>query len=114
LRLIQHEGPLTASDLADETGFTRASLSVVVEKLSQRGLINREQDREDRRRWLLSTSKSVTDKIDENYAFHAARVEALLESYSEEEFQLVLQFMTSLSQELKIAAIEFRNSVKRD
>ena len=105
-RLVQHTGPLTAADLARETGLTPASLSVIVEKLVDRKFLSRTQDLGDRRRWLLQTTKSAIKKVDAVYAAHARRVEDLLDAYTDDEFQVVLQFMNSLSEELKATAIE--------
>ena len=114
-RLVQHEGPLTASDLAQETGLTPASLSVIVDKLVERGLLTREQDRSDRRRWLLHATKTGAAMVDEVYAAHAKRVNKLLRTYSEEEFEVVLGFLDALSEELRFTAVELtrRGSERR-
>lgn len=104
-RLVQHGGPLTASDLAQETGLTPASLSVIVEKLVAREFLSREQDRNDRRRWLLRTNQAAIAKVDAIYAAHASRAETLLGEYSDEEFEVILRFMDRFADELKATAI---------
>ncbi|GAB3677008.1 MarR family winged helix-turn-helix transcriptional regulator [Salinisphaera aquimarina] len=104
-RLVQHEGPLTATDLARETGLTRASLSVIVDKLVSRKLLGREQDPNDRRRWILRPNPGAIAKVEAIYAAHASRVEKLLDEYTEEEFEVVLRFMEQLADELKNTAI---------
>ena len=104
-RLVQHEGPLTASDLAQETGLTRPSLSVIVDKLVARKFLRREQDRTDRRRWILRTNPAAIAKVDAVYAAHASRTEKLLDEYSDEDFEVVLHFMDRLADELKRTAI---------
>lgn len=104
-RLVQHEGPLTASDLAQETGLTPASLSVIVDKLVERKFLSREQDRNDRRRWLLRTKQPAVAEVNEVYKAHKGRVEKLLDKYSAEEFEVILRFMDSFADELKATAI---------
>jgi DNA-binding MarR family transcriptional regulator len=104
-RLTQHEGPLTATDLAQETGLTRASLSVIVDKLVAREFLSREQDPRDRRRWLLRTNPVAVAKVDAIYADHAVRAETLLTEYSDEEFEIVLDFLNRFADELKATAI---------
>ena len=105
-RLVQHEGPVTASDLAQETGLTRASISVVIDKLVARGFLHREQDCTDRRSWLLEVDQATIVRVDAVYAAHARRVEKLLEEYSDQEFEVVLRFMDLFADELKATAIQ--------
>ena len=107
-RLVQHEGPLTASELAEETGLTRPSLSVIVDKLVAGKFVSRKQDRTDRRRWFLRTNKAAIAKADAVYAAHARRAEKLLDEYSDEEFEVILRFMGSLADELKVTATALR------
>lgn len=109
-RLVQHGGPLTASDLVQETGLTPASLSVVVDKLVAREFLSREQDRNDRRRWLLRTNQAAMAKVEAVYAAHASRVEKLLSEYSDEEFKVILRFMDEFADELKATAISLSES----
>ena len=104
-RLVQHGGPLTASDLVKETGLTPASLSVIVDKLVARAFLSREQDHKDRRRWLLRTNQAAMAKVEAIYAAHASRAEKLLGEYSDEEFEVILHFMDKFADELKATAI---------
>ncbi len=105
-RLVQHEGPLTASDLAKETRLTPASLSVIVEKLVTRKFLRRQQDSDDRRRWILRANLVAIVKVDAIYAAHAKRIEKLLGEYTDNEFNVVLRFMDRLAGELKDTAIQ--------
>lgn len=109
-RLVQHDGPLTASDLAHETGLTAASLSVIVERLVRRHFLIREQDDTDRRRWNLRANEAAFSKVDAVYAAHARRVKKLLDGYSDEEFEIVLAFMDRFAAELKTTAIQLNQS----
>jgi DNA-binding Lrp family transcriptional regulator len=42
-RLVQHEGTVTASEMAKQTGLTPASMSAIIDKLAGRGFLTREQ-----------------------------------------------------------------------
>ncbi len=109
-QLVRHEGPMTAADLARETGLTQASLSVVIDKLVDRKFLSRTQDRTDRRRWILKAIPSAIARVDGIYVAHASRTATLLDGYSEEEFDAALRFMDRLAEELKLTAIEFAQS----
>lgn len=105
-QLVRHEGPLTAADLAKETGLTQASLSVVVDKLVGERFLGRAQDPDDRRRWLLKARPAAIAQVDSVYAAHARRTAAILAGYSEAEFAAGLRFMQRLAAELKLTAVE--------
>ncbi|MCB8877895.1 MarR family winged helix-turn-helix transcriptional regulator [Acidisoma silvae] len=105
-RLVQLDGPIIASDLAKETGLTPASLSVIIDKLVARNFLSREQDKKDRRRWLLRAIEIAIVRVDVVYTAHAHRVEALLDEYTSEEFETALRFIDKLSTELKATAID--------
>lgn len=110
-RLVQHEGIVTASGLAKQTGITPASMSVIVDKLAGRGFFTREQDRSDRRRWLLTAAPEAIEKVDALYAAHASRVDKVLATYSDEEFEIILEFLRVFANELKVTAIELGHAV---
>jgi len=114
-QLVRHEGPLTAAELARETGLTQASLSVVVDKLVREQFVEREQDRTDRRRWILSANQRAIARVDAIYLDHARRTAALLDEYDEGEFTGALHFMDRLAEELKRTTLELaqRHSTRR-
>jgi len=105
-QLVRHEGPMTASQLAQETGLTQASLSLIVDKLASRRLLSRTQDPGDRRRWILKANAAAIAQVDTVYVAHAKRTTTLLDGYSDAEFDAALRFMASLAEELKLTAIE--------
>ena len=71
-QLVRHEGPLTASELARETGLTQASLSVIIDKLVDTQFLSREQDRADRRRWILKANPAAIALVDGVYSLMRA------------------------------------------
>lgn len=105
-QLVRHEGPLTASELARETGLTQASLSVIVDKLVAGAFLSREQDRTDRRRWLLRVHPDAIARVDAVYVTHASRTTTLLDDYSNDELDVALCFIQRLTEELKLTTIE--------
>ena len=109
-QLVRHDGPMTAADLARETGLTQASLSVVIDKLVGTAFLSRKQNMADRRRWLLNAQPAAIERVDAIYTAHAHRTAALLDEYSEADFNAALRFMDRLAEELRLTAIELGDS----
>ena len=105
-RLVEMLGPMTAADLAGETGLTPATLSVVVERLVRKEYLVREQDQADRRRWTLRAAPDASTLVYDAYAVHGDRVEGLLTRYTAAEFDVVTQFLHDFSGALKASALD--------
>ncbi|MEO4046325.1 MarR family winged helix-turn-helix transcriptional regulator [Pseudomonas sp. CAU 1711] len=58
LRVLEGEGRLTASALSRHVSLSAATLSGMLERLEERGLLLRRRDEEDRRRQWLSISEA--------------------------------------------------------
>lgn len=56
LQVLETQGPLTASALSGRVSLTAATLSGVLERLEEQGLLSRERDDQDRRRQWLRVS----------------------------------------------------------
>ena len=109
-QLVRHEGSLTAAVLARETGLSQAALSVIVDKLVAGAFLSREQDRTDRRRWLLQARPEAISRVEAVYAAHARRTAALLDEYSDEELGAALKFMDRLAKELALTTLELTDT----
>jgi DNA-binding MarR family transcriptional regulator len=87
--------PLTAGQLAEATGLTTGSVTVMIDRLEQAGYVQREKDAQDRRRVLV---RSVSARIDQDvaplYAALAAAWARALEGYSTQELSTLLDAQT--------------------
>ena len=54
LNIVALTGPMTAGDLARQTGLTTASITGVLDRLEEGGFIRRERDPKDRRRVIVN------------------------------------------------------------
>jgi DNA-binding MarR family transcriptional regulator len=93
--IIGRKGVVTAGELAEITGLTTGAVTAVLDRLEQRGFVQREHDRTDRRRVLV---RPVADPQRDQ------RIAALFEplsqawsvlctDYQPEELMLILEFM---------------------
>ncbi len=109
-QLVRHDGPMTASDLAQETGLTSAALSPVVDRLVALEFLIRDQDQSDRRRWILQVHPTAIPRVDAVYAAHARRTAMLLDDFGEDDLDAALRFVERLAETLKLTTQELTES----
>lgn len=95
LAALNSPEPLTAGQLAEATGLTTGSVTVMIDRLEQAGYVQREKDPADRRRVLV---RPVAARIDQDvaplYAALAAAWARALEGYSTQELTTLLDAQT--------------------
>jgi DNA-binding MarR family transcriptional regulator len=111
LDVIHREGPVPAGRLADATGLTTGAITTVLDRLERAGFARRVRDPDDRRRVLVEiTPEAFAGSID-YYAEHAAHGERAYRRYTEEQLELLLEFVRAGRElnEREAAKLEARN-----
>ena len=98
-------GGLRVSEVARFLGVTLPTVTAVMDKVVERGLVRRDEDPDDRRQTVCRLRPDGQRLIDRLMAGHRAYTEALLGYLSDEELTVVLQSMRLLIG----AAERFRN-----
>lgn len=106
--LLERGGRLTAGELAVGTGLTTGAITTALDRLERSGYARRVRDANDRRRVYVEptdTAKSIGERF---YSEHAKLAEALYHRYTEEQMQLLLEFVRTSRQfnEHKAAELE--------
>ena len=86
---IARSGSLTPSAIAEHERVSRPTVTRIVAKLLDRGLLVRQDDGEDRRSYLLEVSKDGAALRDLQRARKSAFIKRLLASASEDEVKLL-------------------------
>ncbi len=97
-RLASRPGGVTATELARETGLTLPAMTAVVDRLEQVGYISRERDRNDRRRVIIRAEPAAMRRVDTQYARHSGRVAAMLDGFTDEQFEFLLRYLQEAEQ----------------
>lgn len=95
LGVLLEEGPLTPTRIGEITGLTSGAVTGVMDRLERAGFVAREADPEDRRKVMV---KARSDRIPEVLALYAPLVEAgrsRLERVSEEQMELLADFLNA-------------------
>ena len=77
LEALFHKGPLTHGDIADRVLLASSSMTYVIDKLEERGLLRRRQSEEDRRVKLAELTPEGETKIEAAFSEHAALLGAV-------------------------------------
>jgi DNA-binding MarR family transcriptional regulator len=93
LDVIEREGPVSAGRLADETGLTTGAITSVLDRLERAGHARRVRDPDDRRRVLVELTPEAREYSGRFYAEQQALSERLYRSYTEEQLELLLEFV---------------------
>jgi DNA-binding MarR family transcriptional regulator len=98
LRLVGSEPAMTVSRLAKETGLTLPAITVIVDRLEELGFVARERDADDRRKVAIRPDAAAKRRVDALYADYSAEVAKLLDGYSDAQFELILGYLTKVSE----------------
>jgi DNA-binding MarR family transcriptional regulator len=93
LDVIHREGPVPAGRLADETGLTTGAITTVLDRLERAGFARRVRDPDDRRRVLVEITPDAFAGSIDFYAEHVAHSERSYRRYTEEQIELLLEFV---------------------
>jgi len=93
LNIVALTGPLTAGELARQTGLTTASITGVLDRLEEGGFVRRERDPKDRRRVIVDLNPGPgLREIGPTFGPLVRAWRAAAASYSDEELRLLLGF----------------------
>jgi DNA-binding MarR family transcriptional regulator len=93
LDVIQREGRVPAGRLAAETGLTTGAITTVLDRLERRGYARRVRDPDDRRRVLVELTPEAFAGAGDFYRAQAALGERLYRRYSEEQLEMLLEWV---------------------
>src|SRR5260370_20654155 len=98
LNIVALTGPMTAGDLARQTGLTTASITGVLDRLEEGGFIQRERDPKDRRRVIVNLKAGPgLREIAPTFGPLVKAWRTTAAGYSDEELQLLLEFQPKLA-----------------
>jgi DNA-binding transcriptional ArsR family regulator len=93
LNLVALAGPLTAGELARQTGLTTASITGVLDRLEEGGFVRRERDPKDRRRVNVKLNPGpALAEIGPTFGPLVMAWRGAAASYSDDELRLLVEF----------------------
>ena len=96
LRVVQESNGIDPTEIADQACLLLPSLTRILQKLDEKGLISRERDQVDRRRQVIRITAAGAEIIEANIAASIAIVERTREKLGEERYEALLDLLNEL------------------
>ena len=95
LDLLERSGPLTAGELARQSGLAPASVTGLINRLEHKGFARRIQNPSDRRSILVEVDvERMYARVAPMFADWARSLQELYAGYSDEQLEVILHFLT--------------------
>jgi DNA-binding MarR family transcriptional regulator len=95
LDLLERSGPLTAGELARQSGLAPASVTGLINRLEHKGFARRIQNPSDRRSILVEADvERMYARVAPLFAEWARSLQELYAGYSDEQLEVILHFLT--------------------
>jgi homoprotocatechuate degradation regulator HpaR len=98
LRVVQESGKVDPTEIAEQACLLLPSLTRILQKLEQKGLISREQDMVDRRRQVIRITAAGEKIIDANIAASIAIVDRTRQKMGEDRYEALLDLLNQLDE----------------
>jgi MarR family 2-MHQ and catechol resistance regulon transcriptional repressor len=112
LEALLHRGPLSAKQLGAKVLLTSGSVTAAIDRLAERGLVQREDDAHDRRACIVHLTTAGRRLIERAFAQHRAEMEEALAGFAREERRALLQLLRRLGRIAEESAAKAGSSAK--
>lgn len=110
LGLLERHGAMTAGALSEQSRLAPASVTGIIDRLERGGWVHRTRDPADGRRVLVELDQATTaDHMGVFFVGLMQRLAELYERYSDDELELLLDFMMEIAQRQKEATAEMKD-----
>ncbi|MFT6457134.1 homoprotocatechuate degradation operon regulator HpaR [Pseudophaeobacter arcticus] len=96
LRVVQENDGIDPTEIADQACLLLPSLTRILQKLDEKGLISRERDKVDRRRQVIRITAAGGKIIEANIAASIAIVDRTREKMGQERYEALLDLLNEL------------------
>lgn len=93
LELITRLGPLTAGQIGEQTGLASASVTALIDRLENKGFVQRVRDPEDGRRVIVQPVPAALARIDAAFAGLSPSLGETLATYTTEQLEFLAEFL---------------------
>jgi DNA-binding MarR family transcriptional regulator len=101
--LMLSAGPLTAGEIAQQTGLTTASVTSLIDRLESKGFVNRVRDANDRRRVIVEPNAEKLAELARVFGSMQGMFDDLGTFYTDDQLATIIDFLKRMSASAKEA-----------
>lgn len=98
LRVLEERGAMEPTRIAEQACLLLPSLTRILQKLEQRGLIQRRQDESDKRKQIVRISAAGSEVIAQNLDTSIALTDQVRARLGDERYEMLLDLLKELSE----------------
>ena len=102
LAIIERLGALSAGEIARHSGLATASVTNLIDRLEEKGFVQRLEDSRDRQRVLVATVAERVDSVRGLFASTRQSLSRLYQRYSDAELQVITDFLSRNAARLRV------------
>lgn len=95
--ILHEKGPVTAGELSKLTGLSTGSVTALTDRLEKCGFVRRQHDMSDRRKVIIVPLYENKEQVRKTYNSLHAEMTKLAASYTDEELELITQYLGKAS-----------------
>jgi DNA-binding MarR family transcriptional regulator len=100
--ILRRFGPMTAGELAEQTGLTTGAVTGLVDRLERDGFVKREHDRKDRRRVIIKpVAQGKYEEVEDLFDPLMDTISRILAQYSQDEKAAIADFAAKAAEVFK-------------
>jgi DNA-binding MarR family transcriptional regulator len=92
LSTLMQEGPKTAGQIAERLSLTTGAVTNLIDRLEQRGLVQRQMHESDRRKVVVAVNSKNLQNAENIYESIGQTFEKLLRTYSTEQLEFLVEY----------------------
>jgi DNA-binding MarR family transcriptional regulator len=96
IEILGHQESLRMKELAQKLGVTTGTLTVMIDRLEQNGLISRKPNEDDRRSIVVVLTKKGQKYFEEHHKLHLELTQEITSSLTKDEAKQLYTFMEKL------------------
>lgn len=97
LEALYHKGDLSIGEVQEKVLSTSGTIPVIVKNLEKEGLLERSNDINDKRRYILHITEKGRDLMDLVFPQVEATITSLMDTWNREEKEQILSYMKKFS-----------------
>ncbi len=112
LLLLSGQGPLTAGEIARQTGLTTGSVTSLIDRMEKKGFVQRIRDTKDRRQVIVQVNEARLAELNEVFGSLQAIFDDLYDTYDNEQLITIIDYLQRTTRRSEEAVAKLKQAAE--